>query len=348
MASPNTQRNRMLQYRNRKHVLKSVPHLKASTPSGSASNSINRALEAVSKAQATPKYKPLQPFRFFDLPGEIRNRVYDLVVPEARVSISGSHPQKELQEMKQESPLKKHKLPRYRFTSKFSTNPTEYSVLIACRQMNQEVIRYVYGRTTFCFDKFVVLRKFLNRCPHAARTSVVNLEITHVGYGEPVKLRDREWKLRYDAKWEAILKQVKKQTALRTLVLDITNFDWPIRLELTESWARPLLDLAGDGLDRVDVVLEQDRFAAVKCEVVGKELGKRMMTAEGRRKKRQEERLKAEVEKRRKEESRRKATKVLNVSLPNGAPKAKGPVKKVVKSTGLGQYTVAQPHVAFC
>jgi hypothetical protein len=245
-------------------------------------------------------------------------------------------------------PKKKHQSPRYHIRGTFTGEPTEASLLFSGRQMNREAIRYVYGRTTFCFTSFVVLRKFLKNIPEAARTSIVSLEITHIGYGEPPLLADREWKLRHDAKWSAVLDQVKQQTTLRQLVLDITNFDWPIQLEVREPWAKPLLALAGDGLDRLDLTLEHDGFPQERCIAATKELEKRMTTADGRKKKRQEEKRKAAEEKKRLEESTRKATKVLTIKLPSGAAKTNGPVKKLVKSKGLEQYAVAQPPIAFC
>ncbi|EXJ65257.1 hypothetical protein A1O7_01598 [Cladophialophora yegresii CBS 114405] len=308
----------------------------------------SRAARAVTKPTKPVLSRPARPFRFFDLPGEIRNRIYDLVVPEARVIVSGTHPQKELQELKKREPGKKHQAPRYHLQGTFTGGSTEASLLFSCRQMNREATQYVYARTTFCFISFVVLRKFLSNIPEAACSSIVSLEISHLGYGEPSLLADREWKLRHDAEWSAVLKQVRQQTALRRLVINITNFDWPIQLEAREPWATPLLELGSDGLDRVDVTLEHHDFPRERCTAAAKELENRMMTRDGGKQKRQEEKRKAADEKKRLEEATRKATKVLIIKLPSGAAKTSGPVKKVVRSKGLEQFAIAQPPIAFC
>ncbi|KIW72132.1 hypothetical protein PV04_00352 [Phialophora macrospora] len=348
MRLPNPKRDRTVPNRKRQSIPRSVSQPQSPPGPNDPVKIASPAARALANIAKPVPSRPARPFRFFDLPGEIRNRIYDLVVPEARVMVFGTHPQKALQQLKKREPKTKHQSPRYHIRGTFTGEPTEASLLFSCRQMNREAIRYVYARTTFCFTSVVVLRKFLNNIPEAARTSIVSLEITNIGYGEPPLLADREWKLRHDAKWSAVLNQVKQQTALRQLVLNITNFDWPIQLEVREPWATPLLALAGDGLDRVDLTLEHDGFPQERCTAAAKELEKRMMTGDGRKKKRQEEKRKAAEEKKRIEESTRKATKVLTIRLPSGAAKTSGPVKKLVRSKGLEQYAVAQPPVAFC
>ncbi len=334
--------------RNRQRLLRRVAQPTGSSDLTSREKVVSPTAQHVATPSKPVSLRPVNPFPFFDLPGEIRNRIYDLVVPAARVIITGNKPQRELKQLKERAPKKNHKAPRHQLKGQFTDNPTASSLLFACRQMNRESVQYVYARTTFCIQSFVVLRKFLNKIPEAGRTSILSLEITHRGYGEPSMLADREWKLRHDAKWASVLKRVKQETALRELVLDVTNFDWPIQLELRESWAKPLLDLAGGGLDRVNLTLESDSFPVERCLMVEKELECRMTNASGRREKRREEQLKATAEKKRLEESKRKATKVLTISLPNGIPQTSGPAKKVVKSKGLEKFAVAQPLVAFC
>lgn len=216
--------------------------------------------------------------------------------------------------------------------------------------MNREAVEFIYARTTFCFNRIVTLRKFLNVIPRVGRSSIESLEIIHVGYGEPQWVDDRQWKLRHDMGWKMILERVKDQvTALRNMKLEITCFDWPCRLETTERWARPLLSLAGDGLDRVSVTLAHDRFHSRKAASTARELENKMMTAAGRKGKRNEMKPQAELEKKRKEESQRKAIKVLTIRLPDGnGAKSTPPVKKVVRKKGLEQYVVWEPPVAYC
>ncbi|EXJ59385.1 uncharacterized protein A1O5_12266 [Cladophialophora psammophila CBS 110553] len=344
---PSPKRDRLLPHRNRQHVLRPVAQLTGPPAPRPQAETRRPTTEPMAKIPKPAPSRPPKPFAFFKLPGEIRNRIYDLIIPEARVIISANHPQKELQLMKQREPFKKHKLPPHRLLGQFTGKATGVSLLLSCRQMNQEAVPFIYARTTFCFDRIVVVRNFLKTIPEHARTSIRALEITHVGYAEPRWLADRQWKLRHDARWAALLRQIKHQvTALQKLTLDVTFFDWPCRLDVTESWARPFRELAGDGLDRVDFTLEHERFHPVKVAATAKELENMMMSAEGTKQKRREERLKAEMA------SKRKATKIkaLTIKLPLGdqTPSWNMPVKKVVKTKGLEQYAVAELPVAYC
>ncbi|KIX06563.1 uncharacterized protein Z518_04539 [Rhinocladiella mackenziei CBS 650.93] len=288
-------------------------------------------------------------FPFFDLPGEIRNKIYDLMVPKSRVVITGSHPQKELAKLKSQEPWKKHKLPRYRLSETFTGDATGLALLFTCRQMNREAVEFIYSRITFCFDRIVTVNKFLNVIPTAGARSIEDLEIAHNGYGEPQWMVDREWKFRYDAKWRMLLVRIKQEVpSLQRLSVNLTVFDWPCRLETTERWARPLLDLAGDGLDLANVKLLHDRFHPEKTEAAARELENRMMTPEGRKKKVLENKRQEELERKRKQEARKKA-QVLAIKIPlQNKTKTNMSVKKVVKSKGLQQYSWVQPSVAYC
>ncbi|KAI1613884.1 hypothetical protein EDD37DRAFT_610977 [Exophiala viscosa] len=349
--------NRHLPYRNRRHKLRPVQHLNGqptSTPPATPHTPVPQRADPESPftTSATPSrryVRPCKPFPFFQLPGEIRNKIYDLVVSETRIVISASHPQKELDQLKTQQPLKKHKRPRCRLSGKFVGDAAPRALMFTCRQMNQEAVEFIYARTTFCFDRFVVINKFLNVIPKAGARSIESLQITHTGYSEPQWMDNRVWKFRHDAKWKMTLERVKEEmTSLSRLKLDLTFFDWPCRLETSEKWARPLLHLAGDGLDWVDITLNHDRFHVVKNAATAKELENRMMTTEGKKNKIKEAKLQAILEKKRKEEAQRKATKVLTIKMPltDKLKVSNVPLKK--KGKGLEHYSWAQPSVAYC
>ncbi|KAJ9635747.1 uncharacterized protein PV06_05845 [Exophiala oligosperma] len=292
--------------------------------------------------QNTLPDKPAKPFPFFKLPGEIRNKIYSLVVPNTLVIVSSNHPQKEYNQLKaQKLPGEQVKCPRLRLFGQFQGQNTPVAMLFTCRQMYQELRQLIYSRTTFCFDRFVVINKFLNRVQKASATSIERLEVIHKGYSEPELMADREWKSRHDARWAAMLKRVKAElTGLRRLKLDLTIYDWPCSLDITEGWARPLLDLASDGLERVEILLEHDRFHKMKCAGVARELESKMMTPKGRKMKVQEARA----------EDKRKAKKILTITFPlnNRITSNNVPVPKMAKRTGLSEYAQAQPLVATC
>lgn len=354
-----SKRNRVLPFHNRHHGLRLVAQPKSRPFSVLGANlqpspSVVPGSTVVSQTgldTATQASYLSQPFPFLELPGEIRNKVYDLLVPETRVVISGSHPQKELKQMKVREPLKQHKRPHNRLSGKFTGDAVPTALLFACRQMNEEVVELIYARTTFCFDRIVVINKFLNKVPAAGARRIEKLEITHVGYAEPQWTANREWKLRHDAKWSMTLQAIKKEmTGLDRLSLDISVFDWPCRLETSEKWAQPLLQFAEDGLGSVSVKLCHDRFHPAKNASIAKELENMMMTAAGKKQKIQEKKRQAALEKKRKEEAKIKAIKALRITLPLATTTNvnHAPAKKVVKSRGLEQYARAQPPVGYC
>ncbi|KAL2427175.1 hypothetical protein ABEF95_009756 [Exophiala dermatitidis] len=351
MSSNSPKRIRLLPHRNRQHVLRNIPQ-----PRSMATSSVGVQPQTSSAQSMCPgtdsQQQVAKPFPFLDLPGELKNKIYDLVVPTTRVVITGSHPKKDLETLKWMFPNMEHKT-RFRLLGEVTgdTERASMALLLTCRQMNEEVVTFIYSRTTFCFDRMVVLNKFLNVIPGAAAKSIGKLEITHVGYGEPQWIRDRTWKLRHDEKWAKTLKRIQMEmTSLTTLVLDLTLFDWPCRLEIDESWAKPLLDLAADGLERVNVNLVHDRFDPNMATATAKELETKMMSTEGKQKKLREAEAKAALEKKQREAARTKALRSLRIRMPLGdKTMAKNvPAKKVVKTQGLEQFAKAPPGVAYC
>ncbi|KEF63024.1 uncharacterized protein A1O9_00999 [Exophiala aquamarina CBS 119918] len=335
-------------HRNRQFPLRDVPFSKGSPPRSRtvSSSSLNPC------PVQNPSKVPFKPFPFFDLPGEIRNRVYDLVVEDSRVLIQGNHPNKELARLHREESTSKHRRPRCHFSGKFSKHGAGVSLLYTCQRMNAEVVEFVYARTTFCFDNMNTIHKFLNTIPPAGAKSIEILEVDHKGYGEPRWTDDREWKLRHDEKWKQTLKLIRaKLLVLHTLKLNITVFDWPCRLEMDAQWAKPLVDFAGDGLNRVDVVFEHDRFSWEKVCETARQLERKMMNPAGLKKKVQEAKRQADLEKERTAFTQGKAMKVLSIVMPVDTGKRTpnvSLVKKVVKRKGLEQYAKAEPPIAYC
>ncbi|KIW12337.1 hypothetical protein PV08_09614 [Exophiala spinifera] len=313
-------------------------------PSRRQQSATNATPQAQTSTQPTPAVKPIKPFPFFKLPGEIRNRIYDLVVPDTQVSVTSNHPQKEYNLLKaQNRTAKQVKCPRHRLSGRFQGEAAPVVMLLTCRQMYEELAPIIYSRTTFSFDSFVIINKLLNRVKNTLVANIERLEVTHKGYSEPALMADREWKLRHDARWAATLGRIKAEMeGLRRLKLDLTIYDWPCSLTITEKWAHPLLHLAGNGLERVDISLEHDRFHQMKCATVARELESKMMTPKGRK-------MKIREDKRRAEE-KQKAKKILTIKLPlnDKTTSANLPLKKVVKTTGLDGYAQAQLPVATC
>ncbi|KIV94305.1 hypothetical protein PV10_02082 [Exophiala mesophila] len=287
--------------------------------------------------------------QFFDLPGEIRNKIYGMVVGHARVELSANHPNKQLAKAQILEPHAKHKRPRSRLLKHSNQPSLGRSMLFVCRQMHHEVIQLIYQMTTFKFNTMNAIHKFINISPSAGVSSIANIHVTHTGYAEPRYTDDRQWKLRHDAKWNATLTKIKaSMPALQYFSLKYSFFDWPCPLDIDADWAKPLIKFAGDGIHRVDLVVEHDRYSDEKNKEVSRNLEKRMMTTNGWRAKIANVKRQAEMEKKKKE--RRNPPRILTIRLPLSTSTASPnvPPKKVVRSVGLEQYAIKDPPFVIC
>lgn len=98
--------------------------------------------------------------RFLDLPGEIRDKIYDLVIPTGtQLTVTGTSLDR-LQVGVTDAPMKKYRVRRQRFS-----RPQPYSFPKALLHLNKmihwEVCSYVYGEQTFAFDSNPPFTAFL-------------------------------------------------------------------------------------------------------------------------------------------------------------------------------------------
>ena len=238
------------------------------------------------EVHTTRKASP-NPFPFFKLPGELRNRIYGLVFEDRRVGIWRTHPRRELLRSKlaQNAPRPylttfKHKTPHLaqphteskgkgivsRRTvahldlppamkpfddvneATYQPSPVSDKLLLTCRLIRDEAVPYLYSNTQFVFKSPNTLLRFLRCTPKAGLAAVRYLEVHHNTYGEPRLTEHCEWKVRSDEKWfRACITISEVLTGLTELTLHLGVCDWPTKMELTEDWALPLLILGDSG-----------------------------------------------------------------------------------------------------
>jgi hypothetical protein len=281
----------------------------------------------------TPKQPPAwKPFRFLDLPGEIRNRIYDLVIPNSHVHITGNKPNKEFERSQREDSFPMKKRPRFRLSGEIITIDDQgadpLGLLRSCRKIYRESAPVFYSKTTPCFDSLLPIHKFLHLAPEPGLKHVRSLSLTLSHYGEPELTSDGQWKETYNARWqETCAMLANKLPSLQRLDLDLTLAAWPIQLSSKAEWTRPLRTLSGEGLHLVLLTLRHNRFESMRLSQAACRVANSMMTAAGRDERDMNEALAAirqmEIEQRRKAALPVKAKKVLVIKTDDTDAKVK-------------------------
>lgn len=257
---------------------------------------------------------------FFDLPGEIRNKIYDLIIPFNRILITAKHTKRPV--AKDGSPSRGH--PRrslgHKLLSKHVTGMVRtfirvpVGVLLVSRAVHHEVISMIYARTEFCFHSLFTLNRFMNRAPKQGLENIRKIEIKHHTYGEPHLLADRMWKIAHDRSWDNTCERVPvAMKRLQSLVLVLSLNEWPIELKVDERWARTVMMLAGKGLEYADISLTHNAFTADHLQKVAFQLEDAMIKKD---KLSQKAKIKEAQAKARARDRNVKATKILRVVLP--------------------------------
>lgn len=271
-------------------------------------------------------------FGFFDLPGEIRNKIYDYVFDNRRVFIRKAHGQKiaktEESVANKNGPSLQPRSDSAKGKDIRTCKPycglysdsiingrrvrhddkrahINIDILFTCRKAYQESMCLFYANTTFYFSSFKPIRRFLNHCRSEALAAIKNLEFYHVIYGEPALTVDREWKLRSDDRWMEICTSMsQKLTGLRRLRIDLRICDWPTQLNLEAAWAQPILELGERRFTEVKALLIHPCFKDNQLVAAARVLEEAMMCEDSVERRREEEALR-EVERQKRKERER-------------------------------------------
>ncbi|ETN38754.1 uncharacterized protein HMPREF1541_06792 [Cyphellophora europaea CBS 101466] len=286
------------------------------------------SVQTLHEATSSHFYDVWATFPFLELPGEIRNKIYDLTIPRSHVLVIGSHPQREFQASQKHDLDPIRKIPRYRLSghvlSLDTTDADPLGFLRTCRLINQEAVPVFYSKTTICFNNIKTIHKFLNIAPASGLQSVSKISLTISSYGEPRLTRDTKWKNKQDKRWEdTCARLARNMTNLRCLELDLRLATWPTQLSVNADWTTPLMKLKGDGLHSVHLTLRHYRFNQTRLGMAARQAADRMMTAEGREERDLDEALQAvrefEIKQAHKESLPIRARKVLVINDEDGA-----------------------------
>jgi hypothetical protein len=209
---------------------------------------------------------------FLDLPGEIRNKVYQFYFLNTyRCELVGEgcdftvHAPKTL---KLHSNTSQTYEPHRHF---WSTNPTRpvqatirfprlrrpgpglnhkdktwlnpHGALILCsKKVCAEALPLLYHQITFVFEAPRRIIQFLGRIPRQSHCNVTKLHIYYTTYGSPAAADDFTWQNKHIESWARACKATAKSlTCLRELDIDVwINEDAP-KFNLRRKWLQPLL-----------------------------------------------------------------------------------------------------------
>ena len=202
---------------------------------------------------ATPRalrYERNGVFPFLDLPGEIRNQIYDLAIVKDEyqlVWVNNNHKSKSLTyRHPRSSTTSKPFLPKEPVLSKDAAHrrrsldikrkpkairerlPSDYygpirtTLLLVNKQMHDEAASVFYAKSTFHFHALGTLRHFLDQLTPLATKSITSLALKYQAYGNPQFRENKPWKAKHDRLWDNLCWRVADECSLKNLLLDLT------------------------------------------------------------------------------------------------------------------------------
>ncbi|KAJ8106908.1 hypothetical protein OPT61_g9228 [Boeremia exigua] len=209
--------------------------------------------------------------RFFDLPGEIRNRVYkyyfqdtyrcefvgkgcdfSFVAPKTVKLLSNiTSPRRSHEKRQSTSEPEKPLIVRFPHPDQprlgcRTAHPRTWlnphgALVVVCKQTYKETLPLLYQRTTFIFQAPRRITDFLHNVPTPNLTHLTKLHLHYTTYGNPRCTRDVIWQDKHLASWTRACKAASKcLTTLRALEIDVWLNDTTPKFSLRQAWLQPL------------------------------------------------------------------------------------------------------------
>lgn len=238
-------------------------------------------------AGLTCDHDPVKPCLFFRLPGELRNKVYELVFEPCALEIQWLERRKSLtywvyhsgdagpsiveslalmtngplwQPIFRNAVIDADYVGEWRKTENTMVmckhNNSPAALLLTSRAIHDEAITMFYGRTSFGFASRGLLEKFLNTINPLAKASLSKLFVYHETYGDPYSTKDVRWKEVHDEKWEKFCEKLSVElVSLEDLRILVRINDQPLKLHLKAEWVYPLLSFEASKLQKFKLEL---------------------------------------------------------------------------------------------
>jgi len=233
--------------------------------------------------RALRQYKPKGQFPFLELPGELRNKIYDYSIKDNHYAIEwigNCEKSKSLTywlrtisrtagpclKLDVAAAQRRHLVNDYRRGKTPERLPKDYfgathvALLLACKQMHEEASSVFYSKCAFDFHGLHALDHFLNNLQPTAKTSITKLFITYRAHGNAEKTEEQCWKVKHDRRWEKLCWRMADEcTSLTHLSLDLTLNKSPVSFCAFDDveiagigalWVRPLRAFQDVGIKR--------------------------------------------------------------------------------------------------
>lgn len=217
------------------------------------------------------RYSPKGQFPFLNLPGELRNKIYDYAMVKQHYEIGwvdNNHKSKSLTyrlpllgkaygpHLESNAARRRRQLdcsrraPSQKRLVEGSIHSGPAALLTVCKKVHDEACSVFYSKSTFIFCGLGALRQFLNNLSPIATKALTRLVIHYRAYGEPNRTEDQKWKAKHDRLWEDLCWRIADQcTSLTNLSLDLTlnksplwfaPFDLADQAGIGAQWIKPL------------------------------------------------------------------------------------------------------------
>ena len=226
------------------------------------------------------RYIPEGQFPFLQLPGELRNKVYNYVISEANQAIEWTHynqqnktlTHKTLRDIRWRGPKVPPGGPKHRRSLDARPRPdrTDHSsveerhsgptvLLFVCKQMSEEAASVLYSKSMFCFHGLRSLRHFLDNLRPMTMKSIRRMSLQYRAYGNPAKTEHQRWKEKHDRLWEDLCWRIADDCSLTQLRLELTlnkspisfpSFDQVETADLGAHWIKPLWAFQDVGIQK--------------------------------------------------------------------------------------------------
>lgn len=176
---------------------------------------------------------PAAPFRFLDLPAELRNKIYEQIIQpdmyaldwhgDSQRSRSLTHrlpmrsratwPRLTAETIKRRETLRRNpRTPeRKQLMDDLYRQSSPVALLLVNKQMHREASTIFYGASIFAFDLLGTLRYFLDHLTPASKQAIRTLNLTYNTYGYPGRRNNQGWKDRHDRVWEDLCWRVSDE-----------------------------------------------------------------------------------------------------------------------------------------
>ena len=212
---------------------------------------------------------------FLNLPAELRNKIYELVIPIEFVEVCWASPgaksltyrlphrPKYRQPKLDPDAVRRRRLfdlPRRTRTMEvvppYQLSPGPAALLLTSKRIHAETTPYLYANTVFSFHSAGVLDCFLSSLGPATKAWIRNLHLRHHTAGNAFYTEHQPWKKVYDDRWDEVCWRAGDELpGLAQLSIDLTLNEVPVGFQREEEWRLAIMAFEDMRIERCSITL---------------------------------------------------------------------------------------------